>query len=629
MINSSSENLRKFGNCTLDVERRVLWFADRPVQLQLKSIELLCLLVSNGGQVVSKEEIWSEVWDDSFVEETNLTHNIYLLRQKFKDLGEGSLIETVPRRGYRFTGTIENKNGGPPAAEPATGSANSPAFYRSAKIGRRQMTAGLAGVVLLAGAAFAFIYFFGAAVSTDASDIKSLAVLPFRPIDPKSETEHAGLGLADVVITRLSSIRSLNVRPTSAIAAFENHKADSISLGKQLNVDAVLEGVIHHTGDHVRITMRLLRVSDGKPVWAGQIEKSLQDEFKLHNEIALQIVDALALSLTATEKDALNKRYTQNADAYQLYLDGRYEWNKRTSEGMVKSQKLFRDAIEKDPDFALAYSGLADTLAMDKFAPESRTAISKALELDPNLAEPHASKGFVLMIHDWNWAEAEIEFKKAIELNPNYAAAHHWYAELLAIEGRNDEAKAEMLRALEINPVSYNYLADLGQIYYFSHEYGLAKEYCLKALEINPEFVMAHQYLHYIYLKTGEHDKAVEAIISRDKVFGEITYPSPKQKEAEEAVIDKQRQIFQQGGIRKWIESDINNALKSPQDNNSFYLIANRFTFLGEEERALGNLEKAFEVRAFLSAFVKADPIFDSIRSQPRYIEILRKMNLK
>jgi len=627
MINSHSKKLLRFGKCNLDVERQVLCFDERPVQLPLKSIEMLCVLAENAGQLVTKDEIWAKVWKDAFVEETNLTHTIYILRQKFKELGEDNPIETVPRRGYRFVGKVQTHNENP-AADPETPIFPNPASSRLTNISRRQMFGGVLGIALLAGAALAFAYFYGMSSATQTSNIRSIAVLPFKPVDPKSKADHAGLGLADVLITRLSSIRSLNVRPTSAVSAFEDHNGDSVSIGKQLNVDAVLEGVIHDAGDQVRITMRLLRINDGKPVWAGQIEKPLQDEFKLHNEIALQIVDALALSLTATEKDALNKIYTQNSDAFQLYQNGRYEWNKRTAEGNVKAQRFFRDAIEKDPKFALAYSGLADSLALERFSPEAISAIAKALEIDPDLAEPHASKGFVLTFHDWDWGKAEEEFKKSIELNPNYATAHHWHAELLAIQGKLDEAKAAMMRALEINPVSYNYLADLGQIYYFSREYDRAKEYCLMALSINPDFVMAHQYLHFIYLKTGEHDKAIESIITRDKVFGEIGYPSPDQRKKDHVTIDKNHHVFQESGIRKWIESDINNALKTPQDNNSFYMIAHRYALLGDREKALDNLEKAHDLKAFLSIFVKADPIFDDVRNEPRYLEILRKMNL-
>ena len=207
------------------------------------------------------------------------------------------------------------------------------------------------------------------------------------------------------------------------------------------------------------------------------------------------MVDALALNLSGNEKTALNKVYTESADAYQLYLKGRYRWNKRDRADVSEAELLFRKAIEKDPNFALAYVGLADSMVFDARQDETHTAISKALELDPNLGEAYATLGFYQTVHKWKWEEAEARFKKSIELNPGYATAHHWYAVLLGIEGRNDEAKVEMQRALEINPTSYNFLADLGQIYYFNHEYDKAKEYCNRALEIYPDFRFAHGYL--------------------------------------------------------------------------------------------------------------------------------------
>jgi tetratricopeptide (TPR) repeat protein len=385
-----------------------------------------------------------------------------------------------------------------------------------------------------------------------------------------------------------------------------------------------LEGTIYRTADKVRVTARLIKTSDNAPIWAAQFEKPLQDELRLQDEIALQVVDALAINLSGNEKNALTKRYTESADAHQLYVKGRYEWNKRSAAGMAEAERLFRNAIEKDPNFTLAYVGLADRIVMNADAGEAFTLVTKARELDPNLAEVYATNGFLHTFHDGDWQYAEANFKKSIELNPGYATAHHWYATLLAIQGRTDEAKSEMRRALEINPLSYNFLADLGQLHYFAREYDKAEEYCQKALEIYPDFQFAHEHLYQIYLLTGEYDKAVDEDFEIYKSQAMFASQTDKHKESRLKDFAKRRAIYQQGGIREYLES------RSRSSNpNASYSNAMIYTFLGDKEKALDNLEKAFESRAFLLVFVKADPLFDSLRSEPRYQEILRKMNLQ
>ena len=472
---------------------------------------------------------------------------------------------------------------------------------------------------------FAIWHYQNPPAKTSLAEIKSIAVLPFKTIDSNKENEHHGLGLADILITRLSNIKELNVRPTSAVTAFENQEIDLPQIGEKLKVDAILEGTIYRINDKIRVTARLIRTSDNSLVWAGQFEKPQQDELKLQDEIALQVVDALALNLSGNEKNALTKRYTESADAYQLYVKGRYEWNKRSYAGMAEAERLFRNAIEKDPNFTLAYVGLADTIVTYAEAGEAYTLINKALDLDPNLAEAYATNGFLFTFHEWNWQVAEVHFKKSIELNPGYATAHHWYATWLAIQGRTDEAKSEMRRALEINPMSYTFLADLGQLHYFAREYDKAEEYCRKALEIYPDFQFPHGYLSDIYLLTGEYDKMVDEQLEIYKSQAMFASQTDKQKESELKSLAKSRTIYQQGGIRKYLESLM---LPRSRNPNDFYHNAIIHNLLGDKEKALDNLEKAYESRAFLLVFVKADPVFDSLRDEPRYQEVLRKMNL-
>ena len=375
-----------------------------------------------------------------------------------------------------------------------------------------------------------------------------------------------------------------------------------------------------------------MRLSDQSTLWSGQFECLAKDELQLQNEISLQIASTLAVNLNNNERNALSKSYTDSADAYQLYMRGRYEWNKRSYNSLAEAERLFRNAIEKDPNFALAYVGLADSMVFlnDKQA-QVGEAIENALKLDPNLAEAYATFGFNEGLHYWRWQEAENAFKKSLALNPNYATAHQWYATLLAIEGRNEEAKIELQRALEIDPNSYNFLADLGEVYYFNREYDKAKEYCEKALAINSDFQSAHAHLARIYYQTGDYEKAIDEEYKREASAYRMMNESPEVEKAR--AIRRARNIdeFRQRGIRRFLDDHLaasQAAVSSPHDSSTPYGWAWLYALLGEKEKALDNLEKAYENGAFMLAWVKTDPNFDSLHSEPRYQALVKKMGL-
>jgi DNA-binding winged helix-turn-helix (wHTH) protein/TolB-like protein/Tfp pilus assembly protein PilF len=639
-MNIESKKIREFGKFRLDTEQKVLWREHEIVSMPLKELEVLSLLVENKGKLVTKRELLDRIWTDSFVEENNLSRHIYLLRKKLKTFGADNLIENVPRRGYRFTGEVREVSEAAIIIEKHTrtltliefeeekttedDSARKTGILRHVFSTRRYRPAvWLAAILILLGGAFVFSPYRGSFFGASASEIRSIAVLPFQTIDANGENGRQGVGLTDILITRLSSIRTITVRPTGAVLNFEQE--DPISAGQKLKTDAVLEGAVYRAGEKVRVTTRLIKVSDGTVIWNGQFERLKTDELRLQDEIALQVVGALALNLSGGEKNSLTRQFTEDPDAFELYQKGRFEWNKRSWQSMVEAERLFRNAIDKDPKFALAYVGLADTLSMRNGVAETELAVLKALELDPTLAEAYAALGFSQTFHQWNWQAAEESFKKSIELNPNYATAHHWYAQVLAIQGRHDEAKAEMRRALEINPLSYNFLADLGQIYYFNREYGEAEEYCRKALEIYPDFVFAHEYLSDIYLKTGEYEKALDEMLAAQKTMSTFTNEPKKVYESRISSYKKDIENFPKTGIKKYIESQL---AGFPPEPGYYPILAGNYAFLGEKEKALASLEKAFQGKGFLTVFIKADPIFDDLRGDPRYQEILRKMNL-
>jgi DNA-binding winged helix-turn-helix (wHTH) protein/TolB-like protein/thioredoxin-like negative regulator of GroEL len=641
-----------FGSFLFDVDGHRLLREGQTVPLPPKAMEALRVFLARPGQVMAREELLQTVWGETFVEDANLTVAVSQLRKALNRNGEtNEYIQTIPRVGYRFiadVSEIREEQRRPvvlakhtlsrtvieeeeiPAEHSEVRTVQSPTTLELSnslvRATRRSLLPATA-IFLVALAIIASLWTHLQQRSARGANlsIKSIAVLPFQTLGAPSGEDHRGLGLADVLITRLSNIRQLSVRPTSAVIGFDGQVQDLVSAGRKLNVDAVLEGTIYQANNRVRVTARLVRVIDQTPLWAGQFEKPLQDELKVQDEIALQLVDALALSLSGSEKNAMTRRFTDNSDAYQLYLKGRYHWNKRNYGGMIEAQRLFRNAIEKDPQFTLAFVGLADTLATGREGGEAYDAAHKALELDPNLAEAHATVGFIKMFHGWSWREAETAFKKSIELNPGYATAHHWYATLLAIKGRNDEAKAAMLRALEINPLSHNLLADMGQLHYFAGDYAKAKEYCRQALEIYPEFSFAHQYLHHTFLKTGEYDKAMEELISAERANGSYPSQSAEGRQQLEANITRQWDEYRRRGIREFLRSRI---AEGRDDANGNYQQAMIYSYLGEKEKALSNLERACRGRAFLTPFVKVDPVFDSLRDEPRYQAILETIGL-
>jgi DNA-binding winged helix-turn-helix (wHTH) protein/TolB-like protein/Flp pilus assembly protein TadD len=635
----------EFGSVRLDATNRLLYKGDTQLALQPRVIETLLVLVKNARAVVDKETLLQTVWPDVVVEEGGLKRNISILR---KALGEeGELIETLPKRGYRFKAEVKEDWEESPfyvggetnpeivlqrranlrithEEEVSDSSDAHPEVAIHTQTRHNTPTARpywrwAAAAVLFAGLG---LFWTAGKLGSTATPIKSVAVLPFKNLTTHGD-EHAGIGIADVLITRLSNVKDLKVRPTSAVIKVNNQEQDTLTAGQLLGVDAVLEGSIYRSGDRVRITARLLRVSDQSPVWAGQFDEKADNSLLLQNAIAQQVVGSLALNLSRNEKDALTKRYTENEDAYQLYITGRYHWSKRTGDSMVQAESYFRKAIEKDPDFALAYLGVADTLSMGLNYDEPKRAIEKAIELDGRLGEAYASLAFWKMFKAWQWSEAEAHFKQAIELNPGYGTAHQWYATLLAITGRLEEAKAEMRRALEIDPTSHNFLTDLAQMHYFSREYTEAERYCRKALEIYPGFVLAHDNLKDIYLKQSENDKAFEEEIQAARA----SY-IPFMDTDETKQIAMLREGYRRSGYPFWWKKNIDLLSHRRADGFSYFALVRNHTLLGEKVKALDALEKAYENHEFMLPFLNVDPTYDELRTEPRFQAVMQKMNL-
>ena len=619
----------RFAAFLLDIEERLLLRNREAVPLPAKSFDTLALLVKNSGHLVTKETLMAEVWRDSVVEENTVNRSISVLR---KTLGDASYIETVPKHGYRFVtdvfevGATDNSliierqttaeiliedeiSEAELAPAPAQPVASAPLTRSPGRL-RRYLPALLAAIVAITGIV-ALALTLRPGDSAPNPPIKSIAVLPFQTINSDLENAHQGMALADNLITRLSRIKELRVRPTSAVMAVAAQDGDSRQAGRELQVDAVLEGTIYRAANRVRVTARLLSSSDLSPIWAGQFETPVQDELRLQDEIALQLVEALAVTLSGTEMSALTRRHTENSDAYQLYLKGRYLWNKRDHAGLVEAERLFRNAIAKDPTFALAYVGLADKWVFGNDPGDAYSLVSKALELDPDLAEAYATRGFFYTFHAWNWPAAEADFKRSIELTPGYATAHQWYATLLMIQGRLEEAKAELRRALEINPVSYNLLTDLAEAHYYAREYDQAEAYCRNALTIYPEYEFAHGRLQAIYLQTGKYEKAIQEY-----------FLDPR--------LTPYKLAYQKDGSRGFWQVQIAEQLRNKTRNANWYLgVARAYLESGELGKAIDYLEMAHNQKAFLMPFINVDPAYDRLRATPRFQAILQQMKLR
>jgi serine/threonine-protein kinase len=463
-----------------------------------------------------------------------------------------------------------------------------------------------------------------------AGAVSSIAVLPFKPIGAGQRDEILELGMADTLITRLSNLRQIVVRPTSSVRKYIGIEQDAVTAGRELKVDAVLEGSVQKSAGRIRVTARLVNVRDGSALWAGRFDEQSADIFEVQDRVSEQTARALALGLTEAEKQRLSKRYTDDAEAYQLYLKGRYFSSKVNPEGIQKGIEYLQQAIEKDPAYALAYSGLADCYALlgtwlifppKEVLPKARAAAEKALELDSALAEAQYSLASVKSFSS-DWASAEAGFKRAIELSPNYDQAHRGYGFYLASLGRLDEGLAETRRALELDPLSPRNSAQLGRIFYFMHQYDQAIAQYQKTLELDPNFVTAHFELGLAYEKKELYDQAIAEYQRMIALRGEhgtgatglglpeariarVYALSGKRSEALKA-LDELKKMEKQ----EW---------KGPL---SFALV---YDGLGEKGEAIAWLEKAYESTG-LRHGLKIDPTWDNLRSHPRFQQLLRRI---
>ena len=631
-MNEPKTSIYEFGDFRVDATKRLLMSRNgEAIPLTPKVFDTLLYLVEHQGLVLDKNELMQAIWPHTVVEENNLNQSISALRRVLGERsGENRYIATVPSHGYVFVADVKKGAASDPIAEPES---NAVARSDQSSSSRKRslpllLLAGLGIVGLVIG-----IYYLSPGQTTSVSTspagstaidsslrVRSIAVLPFKPLVADPQDESLGMGMADTLIVRLSNLRGVTVRPISAVRKFGALEQDAGAAGHELDVESVLDGQFQKSGDRIRVTSRLTNASDGKQLWADQFDEKFADLFTLQDLISEKIVSALALKLTDEEQRTLTKRYTENLDAYQDYINGRFYWENRTPEGLNKAIEYFGKAIKKDPNYALAHAGLADSYALlgvlhlppKEAFPKAKEATLNALRIDDSLAEAHTALGHIKVQYEYDWAGGEKEYRRAIDLNPNYANAHHFYALYLTAMGRFDEGIAEIKRAQELEPSSLFIHANAGAILYHARRYDEAISQLKRVLELNPNFDHARSILGCVYLQKGMDDEAI----------GEF-----EKRRTATIAHDDLGQAYGLSGRRSEALKEIAKLKESSKHRYvAPYSLVLIYNSLGDKDNALEWLAKAYEDRSTLLIWIRVEPRLDNLRSDPRFKAVLKRM---
>jgi len=657
----------EFGSFRLDPTRRLLRRKGETVPLAPKALETLVVLVRHRDRVLEKDQLLKAVWPDTVVEEGNLTVNISLLRKALgDDPGAHRYIVTVPGRGYQFVASVrevpseieasENVSTFLPEAAgaaigvPETGSipgansieaevtAHSPVHGEqladsaliapagSPYVGTRRLLWAAVVAMGLVAVVSASVWMTRPARPATGSGVKSLAVLPFKPLVSEARDEYLELGMADALITKLSKLQQLTVRPTESILNYTSPGQDLQAAGRRLGVDAVVTGGIQHTGDQLRVTVQLVRAADGSALWAERFDAPWSDVFAMQDAISEQVARALALRLTNTERDLLVKRDTDNPAAYREYLIGRHFWSRRDREAVKKGVQHFEKAVELDPGYALAHAALADSyvlsvttreLSPKEAHPRARAAAVKALQLNPVLAEAHSTLAVVSLYYDWDWVSAERAFKHAIDLKPDDATAHQRYALALSLRGRFDDALREIRLARDLDPVSPIINTNVGYTLYWARRYQEAIVELRKALAFDPGFSATHGNLARVYVQTRAYAEAIAEFkkahllggSSRVEAYLAHAYAVSGQTRESTKLLDD-------------LKDPSRPTYASPFD------VALVYVGLGDHDQAFAWLQKAYDERDRDILSLKVNPVLDPLRSDPRFADLMRRMGV-
>ncbi len=614
----SPPGVLRFGKFELDPTSGELHQNGYKIPLAPKAFELLRALVEHPGQVVTREELRAKLWAaDTFVEfDDSLNHTVKKLRQALGDSAENpQFIETLPRYGYRFIASVESPCA--PARKPAPRRTRGTAAF---VVGAALLALGAALLGFNVGGWRGRL--FGRA---SGPPIRSLAVLPLSNLSGDPQQDYFADGMTDALITDLAKVQAVKVISRTSVMQFKDAKKPLPEIARMLGVDGIIEGSVQRYGEHVRITVQLIRAPTDAHLWAKSYERDTRDVLSLQGEIAQAVAHEIRAALTPEESTYLVRASPVNPEAYELYLKGRYHSNRRTLPGFEKSIQLFQQALAKDSGFALAYAGIAESYGLLAFYggassreafPKAKAAALRAVELDSSLSEAHAALGFVLFYGDWDWPTTEIELKHAIELKPSYVVSHHWYAEYLSAMGRHDQAIAEIKRAQELDPLSPLLFAIGGEVYILARRYDEVIEQCQRALDLDPNYALAHRNLAAGFAGKGMYREAAEEYVKADQLWG-LTNSSGRA--IAYALTGKRAEGL--NILRRLRESPEQPKLNSVMEARLCIGAA----LCGKEE-TLDWLEKAYEEHDVYVPLWNVLPEFDPIRSNPRFQALLRRL---
>jgi TolB-like protein/DNA-binding winged helix-turn-helix (wHTH) protein/Flp pilus assembly protein TadD len=624
----------RFGIFEADVRTGELTKNGKRLRLQQQPFQLLAMLLEKPGELVTREELSNRLWPQTIVDfDHGLNKAIGKIREALGDSSENPrFIETVARRGYRFLADVAVVPGGHPATV-----ANDLALLRESGLRGRadpgkspsRPTArawGLFsfGLALVLAASLSWILY---TRSHSSPAIRSLAVLPLDNLSGDTSQDYFAEGMTDELITHLAQINALRVISSGSVMTYKSARKSLPEIARELNVEAVVEGSVLRSGDRVRINAHLIEVPAGREIWAKSYDGNIQDTLALQGKVTRDIAEQIQATLNRQEQATIEKSKTVNPEAYEDYLKGRYFWNKRTADGLKKAIEYFSRAIEMDPTYAEAYSGLADSYALsgdweygilsprDAF-PEAKAAATKALQLDGNLGEAHTSLAFALDLYGWDWDAAEEEYKLATKLNPGYATAHHWYAWHLMVTGHNSEGISELRKAENLDPLSLIISADTADALCIAHRYDESVQQSRKTLEMDPGFAVAHYELGQAFTQKHMYDEAIAEFQKAIDLSGHsgafdsnLAYVYAVSGRKEEAI-----------QIVKHLEARHD---ENPSADANVALI---YVGLGDQNQAMSWLNKAYEARFNPSILLR--PAFDPLRSDARFQDLLRRIGL-
>ena len=614
-----------FGEFRIETGKRLLLRNGEPVPLTPKVFDTLLYLVLHTDKLVEKNELMQAIWPDTVVEENNLNQNISTLRRVLgESRGENRYIVTVPGKGYRFIAELRSDLQRLHRDTESLKIIAAPASPEKTSK-RRWLSVVLAACVVLGLAAGGAWYL----RSGRTAPIDSLAVLPFTNVSGDANTDYLSDGITESLIASLTHVPELKVKSRNLVFRYKGKDVDAQKAGSDLGVSALVSGRVTPRGDSIEVSAELTDVRDNTEIWGQHYSGKSADMISLPQRIAGDIAEKLRSKLSSTKKQQVTKQGTQNPEAYELYLKGRYSWNKRTSSDLATAISYFNQAIAKDPGYALAYSGLADAYTLlpiyggtpSENYLKSNAAARRALELDATLARPHAVLGRTEMLYEWDFAGGEAEFKKALELDPNDGIAHQWYAlNIGMVGGREQEALAEANRAHELEPLSPIFSNLVGNVHLFARRYDEAIAVCTKVASENPTFARAHYYLAYGYRGKRMYPQVIEEWKAYGRLSGDrnfFDFASAMEKG------------FRSGGWKGALTKGIETLQAQRKTGySSAYKIASLYADLGDKEQAFRWLNTAYQERDWLLLGLKTDFSLDPIRSDPQFAELVRKVGL-